>query len=504
MNRIRLLSITVFIVLLLFSFSCIKINEVATDDWNAAFALPLLHTTVNMEDFLDSLQQEGQVDIDEDQFITLNYTDFIFSESASNIFSLQPSFGFPILDTAITVDIDDIGLNDFPDFTRLKTGQLQIDFSSNEIADLDVELQILNLQLDGEPFVYQFTIPFDGAPPSNFQTTIDLAGYALDFSSDLEVRYIAFNGLGERVWLIGDFPNLNFINLDYSYVEGSFQPINFDLPLDSFELNFFETDFEGMIDLANPQLSFRFRNSVGIPLMVRAQELKAETQQAGRIDFVSPLDNGYTIQFPSVAGLNVVDTLTFNVDNSNIDEVVNAFPNKVIYDLEGIGFPSGTQNIRGFITDTSSFDVELDIVLPLEGSVSQFSYETLTDVEENDLDIAKEVEFKLLSINDFPLEAGVQVFFEDADGKVLDKLFPNMGTIPAASRVNLAGRAVTPGEGELFATLNENKLDNIRDMQQIRVVITLNTRNDNTLVETKIFSDYELELKLGMRITPEN
>lgn len=504
MNNLRQLSLVSFFLLLCLSFSCIKVSNFAADDWEASFAVPILQTTVVMEDFLVSLEEEGGIEIDSDNAITLAYSDKIFSESAANFFSIPPSFSFPLLDTAIAINPNDFGLDEFPPTTFLKTGNLQIQFASNETYSVNVELQIDNLTQNGQPFVFNFTIPFDGAPPSEFMTTLDISGYILDLSIPLTIKYFAFDNMGERLWLFNDFPNLNFLNLDFQYAEGHFPGIAFDVPIDSFDFDFFVDSFEGDIELTKPKLSFRFRNSVGIPVAIQSEKIQAMTQKSGRFDFVSPLDDGYIMKYPTQMGQNVLDTFSFTIENSNIDDVLNALPTRFIYDLEGFGFPPGTEDVTGFIQDTSSFDVFVDMELPLEGSVMNLKYETITDVEENNLDGAKEIEFKLLTVNDFPLEAGLQVFFLDEEGNELDKLFPTQGIIPPATRVNLAGRAVTPGEGELIITLNETQLENISNMRQIRLVTNLNTSNDNTLVEPKIFSDYGLDIRLGMKVTFEN
>ena len=504
MNNLRQLSLISLFLLLGIFLSCIRVSEFATDDWAASFAVPILHTTVIMEDFLVSLEEEGGIEIDSDNAITLAYSDKIFSERATNFFAIPPSFSFPLLDTVILVNPNDFELDDFPSATFLRTGTLQIQFASNEVYNLSVELQIDNLVQNGQPFVHNFDIPFDGAPPSSFMASLDISGYLLDLSIPLSVKYFAYNEIGERLWLNDEFPNLNFLNLDFQYAEGRFPGIAFDVPIDSFDFDFFVDSFEGDIELTKPKLSFRFRNSVGIPVAIQSEKIQAVTQKSGRFDFVSPLDDGYIMKYPTQMGQNVLDTFSFTIENSNIDDVLNALPTRFIYDLQGFGFPPGTEDVIGFIQDTSSFDVFVDMELPLEGSVMNLKYETITDVEENDLDGAKEIEFKLLTTNDFPLETAIQVFFLDEEGNELDKLFPSQGIIPAATRVNLAGRAVTPGEGELLITLNETQLENIKNMRQIRLVTNLNTRNDNALVATKIFSDYGLDIRLGMKVIFEN
>ena len=502
MNNTKTLQAVVFASLLVFTISCINVNKFATEDWNASWAVPLIHSKVVMEDFLDSLQFEGGVDIDQNNFITLFHSSQVSAGRVREKYEIPPSFGFPLLDTAIVVDPSDFELDVYPQYTLLKNGKLQISFPSYETYDLEVELEIQNLVMDGQAFRYSFTVPFDGNPPSMFNTTIDISGYALDFSEPINIRYWAYDNNSERIWITGMFPNLNFISLDYSYIEGNFNTLFVDLGRDSILINFFDDSFSGAFELTDPKILLRFRTSVGVPFQIREQELYAKTQKQGKLDIDSPLSNpeGYIFDFPQTPGDNVMDTLQIDVSNSNIDEVINALPTKIVYDTRAVAFPPGYEDFVGFTYDSSSFEMHVDLELPLEGSVQNLVYETTTEVTENDIEEAKEIEFRLITNNDFPLEIEVQVFFEDENGQILGKLFGDgEGVIPPATRVNLAGRAVLPGEGELTALLEPDELENIRNMHQIRLAATLSTRNDNALAETRIFSDYELELKLGMR-----
>ena len=142
--------------------------------------------------------------------------------------------------------------------------------------------------------------------------------------------------------------------------------------------------------------------------------------------------------------------------------------------------------------------------LPLEGAVENF-----TVVDTFDLDLTKEeipegeIEFKIIANNGFPLDIDLQCYFLNDFNQIVDSMFVENGiSLIQAAPVDSDGKVTTALETITFRGFT---LDQVRRIRQQSKKIVLQGRfntTNNGMTDIKLYSDYELGLKIGAKIKP--
>ena len=481
---------------------CVKdlqdIDKIEVENWQPEVALALVNTTVSIQDFLDDFDSQGYLDIDDDNFMTLVYESNIFSVSGEEVIDI-PNFTIPMLDTSIVFPYSSINTTFDIDFFTVKSGTLDFAFQSPYAEDMNVIIEVLNLTQNGSCLAYPTTAQYSGNSPTNVSGTIDLSGYIMDFFNDeIEVRYIATNAAGERKELQNMV--LQFHDFEYSMIQGYFDQYEFDLPSNSILINLFETAVAGSLHIEDPKINLKITNSFGVPIEMVAENLTAETMSEGPMAVYTDLDNGIAFNYPTVmeVGQSRVTNVGVNKDNSNLSEIISSSPTQLNYELAAISNPASDPNIKGFVLDTSRFDVDVEMELPVYLSASDFAVEEVSEFDASFFEDIESAEFKLITENGLPIEAGVQVYFLDENNFILDSLFNTSSTslIPAAE-VNAQGEVTSKSSSENIAEFAADRIAKIQNATQISIKGMVSTAEMGT-VAVKFYTDYGISFKLGV------
>ncbi len=482
--------------------SCVKdlqdIDNIEVENWQPEVAVALVNTTVSIQDFLDDFDSQGYLDIDDENFMTLVYESNVFSVSGEEIIDI-PDFTIPMLDTNMVVPYGDIITSFDVDFFTVKNGTLDFSFQSPYDEDMEVLIEVRNLTKDGSKLSYFTLADYTGSVPVNVSGTIDLKGYAMDFYNDeIEVRYIATNGAGERK----EMQNMvmHFHDFEYSLIQGYFNQYEFDLPNDTISINLFETAVGGSLDIQDPKINLKITNSFGVPIGMTAESLIAETMSEGTMDVYSVLDDGIEFNYPTAmeVGESKITNVGVNKDNSNLSDIISSNPTQLSYELGAVTNPDNDPSIIGFVLDTSQFDVDVEIELPVWLSASNFAVEEVSEFDASFFEDIESAEFKLITENGLPIEAGVQVYFMDENNLVLDSLFNTSSTtlIPAAE-VNAQGEVTSKSSTENIAEFTVDRIAKIQNATQISIKGIVSTAEMGT-VAVKFYTDYGMSFKLGV------
>lgn len=112
--------------------------------------------------------------------------------------------------------------------------------------------------------------------------------------------------------------------------------------------------------------------------------------------------------------------------NSNIAEIFNLQPTRLVYEIDGISNAEVIPSLIGFMTNESILALQMRVEMLLEGSARNFGAEQTLDLnfgEFGSLDSAniESVEFKLVTENGTPVD--VDTVFRDSLGTNIDSLF---------------------------------------------------------------------------------
>jgi hypothetical protein len=111
-----------------------------------------------------------------------------------------------------------------------------------------------------------------------------------------------------------------------------------------------------------------------------------------------------------------------------------------------------------------------------------------------------EVEFKVISENGIPLDIGLQIYFADQNGIILDSLFTPAGDIIAAAPVDVSSSLpVGVTEKITYTTFDGARFDHIKTAKKLFMRGSFSTINNGT-TNVKILSSQKVEVRMGMKI----
>ncbi len=508
-------------------FSCYKdkfnLNKLEKNgDWSPDVAVPLIYSNMTMKDLLNDYNHDNLYVNDTNNLLYLVYWNKIYSRTAEELLgipnqSLNTNFQFSVtgslpwgtditaplytayysFNTHNNIIIDNVTLNsgtfDFiisiPGFTHNAT----------------INISIPSATIGGIPFSQDIAVIGSATTTEH----LNLSGYNIVFDNTggnqnrLAITYtVTVHGQGSAnnspySVTMGE----SFNNLVFEEIHGDFKQLGFNFPDDSIKLRLFTYNIQGTIDFENPKLHVYATNSFGMPVRINLNNLKTSS---GINAPYQVLITGVPIPWDINAAPSVGDSATtvFHLyrTNSNIWDAISIAPQWITTNITGLSNPSGVA-ASNFATASSRFDINTQIELPLDGKAWNFVLQDTIACEfGTDIDAAEYVDFRINTQNGFPVEAITQLFFVDANNHILDSLLtPEQQIVVSA----LCGGAPEYRVYETVHKLTDTRFEKarmtgIKDTKKIIIRGKLATSQNGTQI-VKIYSDYELEVRLAAR-----
>lgn len=501
-------------------FGCKKFEDFSNADvvGDAEYAIPLVKAKTTMEDLLDNFDDNTTVTIDPDGLIRLKYSGEVATRTSAEIFAdvqntLLP-VPFLITDTLMALPFSSPAEMEI-DFATFKAAELNYFFFSDHEEDVDVKITFPQVTKDGVPLtlIHHIDYPSILHPiPVHLSTeavAVDLAGYDLfPVDGELFIHYEAVRESGIRDTLHNFFIQLK--DPDFTYVEGYLGNQIHPGERDTIYIDFFENWIEGEVQFEDPKIFVNVENSFGIPTrsVIQIFDIHTATGETLVLDADElDIDNNEGIDFvyPELNEVGVAKSMvfTFNKDNSNIVEVLGSQPVALDYLVDALTNPDTLVGVRGFLTDSSFYRVQIEVELPTWGSASGFAAIDTFEVDFGGYGDVTNAEFKFITENDLPLDIGIQVYFADNAGVVLDSLFSDtQEKLVEAAPVDAEGIVTETLKKEIFSTYTAEQFNKIRTATHIHLHADFSTSN-NGQIPVKIFSDQEVQFKMGMKIGTE-
>lgn len=499
-----------FLLLLLgFLASCEEIdqlNDIDDVSYDAEFAIPLINSTLSMQDILDDLDEGSAIRIDQNGLLHFTYAGDVLTNQglsalqdvADNLPSIIPvlsdNFAIPF---AIPNQIDLDQLN-------FRSGELSYVVQNRNPEPVDVTVTVPQLTQNGAALTYSFSLPAysgSGLPPTatNQDSPTDLAGIRVIPENDtVYIQYQALTPDGQKVALSNFVFRINSPVL--SYAQGYLGQNQYEGGNDEIEIDFFNQSYiDGTVQFADPTVRFLVENSFGIPTRAIINDFAVTTVAGERLTVSSNLiDTGIDFPYPPLDAVGEARTASFVFDrsNSNIVELLNSNPLAIAYDIDVRTHPEGNPEEKGFLTDESTYSVRLEVDLPLDGQIDQFALRDTTGLDLGELQELTEAEFKLIAENGIPIDADVQVFFLQENGAVLDSLFTDGPQRIAAAQMNGDGISTTTVSTEQIIPYPPERLEAVRQASNLALDVRLSTSSSMGR-NVQIYQDQDIAIRLG-------
>ncbi len=543
-GRILWLVVTVLVYVSLMP-ACIKeedfkgIDKAKFTSWNPAIAAPIGSAKLTLKDILKKAGNIEYLIEDPDGYLRVYHRSSLISETAGDLIT----FGKQDKDTTINIPFpvylpvgDSISMihmftqkfsnnqNDVVDSIRFKQGLFSIEIESMMDHNAKLILSSPGITKNNIPFRRVFNLNYTGTLPVTRNENIDLDGYSFVFdhsgNQNNLIFYVEIKLFGDNNPNPGPFPikiSMSQDQLLYRVLFGQIKTRSMSLLYDVIKIPFFEKSLGGVFRINDPRIGISINNSFGIPVSIAIDPLKgfSDINPPYNVALSGPgLPVPFMLNAPTInqVGQKVNTSIKLNKNNSNIDDFINLLPQKIEYGVEGIINPAGVSP-GNFVLDTSSFEVEIEVEIPLEGYASGFTLQDTMEFKFSEDENVDMLEWMLMRVNmesTFPFDASVQVTFLDSNYLVLDSLFDGMTVIiPGA----LPGpppdyRSVNPAFKSIDIKVDNSKLKKLNHKVKYMILSGAVDTSDGGNKVVRIYSDNYLKIDVGiqgkMNINPDN
>jgi hypothetical protein len=485
----------------------------------AEYAFPLFNTTLTLKDLMfnilnDSLSSDTLL-VNPDNTMTLIYTGDVAEKPATDIFKFLSTGILPVQDTLYYAPFQaPAGVS----ITKavLNGGTLKLLVANPQPKAITGNFYIPQMTLGGKQLVIPFSVPANTLLPLVLPG-VDLKGRLLESNNNtIFFRYEAYLPDGGRI-RIPDITKgapavfMSFENMTFAYLQGYWGYSENPLTRDTIEIDINQTNLEGGVKLKNPKVTMTVANSWGFPTRGVVRYLSFIGKNGQEYPLKSTAFNVDSVDFawPSFVkgevGKTKYTSIRFDETNSNIAEIFNAEPTRMIYDVYGIANAQKDTAVIGFLTDSSNIKLGVKVELLLEGSAKNFrSDQTLeldfADFAEVDTAKIEAVEFKLVTENKTPISTALQLYFRDARGTVVDSLFTGGPKfIMEAAPVNASGVVNGEKRTENFIPMDVRRFDRVRTAKTALLETSFTTAQ-NGAVPVKLLATNQAVVKMGIRV----
>ena len=498
MKRFAVKILPFLIVLTVFGCRIRPFDDISTDGIDAEWALPLVDTERSFGDIIKGFDPQAFVQIAADGSIVLHYKGNFIARNSLDIFANFNNTAFPLTDTVMAVPFT-LPSGVHVDYVDVKRGILNwgILIPSSETS-LKVNLMIPQLTKNGVAFQKQFFV-YPGFPKLD---TLDMSGYNLTPIKDsIYIIHDARRTDGTRVNLASR-AIFQIQNFEFKFAKGYFGQDLFDVPRDTIPIDFFQQWKDGQVRFSDPKLTVSLDNSFGVPVRAVMSVGDIISVDGSRLPLRSPLTAGVNVNYPTIqqVGQTKRTVIVFDKTNSNIADIISSNPVAIDYKIDGLINPDSNRTIVGFMTDTSSFKLQVELEVPMSGAAKNFA---VTDTFKIDLsgggkELTK-AEFKILTDNGMPIDVTLQGYFATANGIVLDSMFtPQKATILRGAPVGNDGLPTGVSTAENYVTLDAAKLKKVRGAQKLIVRYAFSTTNGGS-VPVKLKAAQSVRIRIGVK-----
>jgi len=269
------------------------------------------------------------------------------------------------------------------------------------------------------------------------------------------------------------------------------------------------------LKIKDPKVTMRISNSWGFPTRGQIKYLSFIGQNGEEIPLVSSgvfeqdsfsyKDFNYPAWILGEVGQTKFTDITLDGTNSNIADIFNSQPTRLIYEVDGISNALLDPDLIGFITDKSKIALQLRVELVLEGSVRNFGAEQTLKLDFNSfgsLDSAniESVEFKLVTENGTPISSDMQIYFRDENEQILDSLFADgFRTVIRSAPINSDGITTGITRTEEFIPMTAAQFEKIRLSKDAFLKTAFTTANNGETF-VKLLATDKITIKMGIKV----
>jgi len=524
----RRISIFSLLTAVLLNSSCLKddldFNKLKNPDWQPGLAIPLANSSMSISDLMKNESDSGNLVVDSANFCTLYYTGRAIDLKASDLVTIpgQHSNFSVLLNDTIADIINQTGNVSFSYFSMLdygtnggaeldsvfyKSGNAVLTVNSRIPANTILTITIPGATQNGIPFSQTAILNYAGTIPITEEIKFDLSQYKIDLTDNgtthnkLRVDFSVDITKTVKDVQPDDKVNLIFAiySTDFRKLFGYFGQQSFISPDDTLLISIFSSDHgSGSFTIAEPLINIDFHNSIGVPVQASVVSITGVNSSFTAFTPATGFPNPLPVFSPTISqiGQTVTGSFSMSTSNSNVHTVIENQPKYVISKIQSATNPGGNTGIN-FITDSSRFAVDVEVILPLYGTAKDFLLRDTVAFNYSNLNNVQELIIRTHLINGFPFDADWQIYFADANNQVIDSLVTQNKIIMPSGNVDPStGRVTSASASTVDNTLSRDRIIRIMNAENLFIKAGISSANQGTQ-NVKIYSDYRFKVHIG-------
>ncbi len=402
-------------------------------------------------------------------------------------------------DTVVAFDIGDVRL------TRVLVdeGGVEVIGVSTVQDTLKIEYIIPSATKDGQEFKLNFNLP--PAPVGESMTVVeffDFSGYEIDltgqFGDTINTLYTVSRGWIDSSGIVTEISLqdsiFNTITVKEIIPAKAWGYLGSDTIYgeESIDFDFFD-DLNGSFDLEQLDVSLVTKNFLGSKGEVTIKKLEAVSNSQSISLNSDQINSPFEIEAATSNSDNTITSseleITFNQDNSNIDELVELKPNAFNFEYEIITNNDLNQEL-GFAYKGQGVKSELQMKIPVFISLDNIAFSDTVDV---DFTIPSDIDqgsFTVLAENGYPLNAHIELLMLDDANNLIETLISGQEIL--AGEIDQNGIVSAVKLSELNVPFSN--ASNLNNTKKVGFRVSFSTSPQNQTV--KFYSDYAIKLKL--------
>ncbi|MGB0402960.1 MAG: hypothetical protein ACPGEG_02615 [Salibacteraceae bacterium] len=498
-----------FLLLCFSLISCIDqkdydLDRFAKTSWNPELGFPLVNSKVGVDKLFGN-SDSNAVTSNSDGLIVLVYQSKEMEIGVSEFFAMPELLEVPTTTIPVVPGQSQSIKIPFPTTDGAKIDRLEI-----ESGELIVGLNT------GQSGTVKFTFTsikdaggsaaVENVPTNQASVSRDLADHALQMNAQGEFEVTvdftnASSGSGK--------PVIEFRNIVYKKIEGDFGQKNITLRKDSLKLHLFKSlAAQGNFALTNPTVEVHVENTVGIPLELDLSDMNGYNEVTNQRNSIFSAGGKFNLSGGTVANPSD-NSIIIDKSNSTIREVIQPTPVYLQYSPAVTVNPGGVPSPLNTIEKNCGVKMATSLKLPLDGSIQGLAiHDTLDFNVEALFDLIKDFTVSTVIKNGFPFNVNVTL-------QLLDSTYAPVMDIKNQPVYLMDKRDVftsgTPGANQRIDQNNLVQLSEEYVMDSdvvsalfkgryVRMIGYFETFNNGT-VPVKVFDDYHLDVKLGVKVT---
>lgn len=512
-----------------------NIDKIHIDSIDPIFGFPLINSSVTIKDLLSAVDSTSFVEVRNDSVFLVFKQDMEFdldlnafkvpNKTFTGTIDLSPTgFAFEAYAQNYTTIESESEIR----LVNLKSGTLTVEFLRDVLDEnMEVTVIIKSLTTQANPDSLVFISNWASNSFTN-AVSFDLAGATLKLEAKDEITgdpiyntftwAVSLKSDGQAAGQLTN--NITISDVEFEKIIGL---INHEVPIptQTLDLGTFTSIVDGEINLSKPTIALKLGTSFGVPSTAEISnftfknsknetfELQNEGAPSSNMLLLGEGNKNYLTYTTSVAPY-VQQLFLLNSSNSNIENILPFLPVEAL--LNGkfvIGDYVGAVDDPHsfFVHDTSSFDMNLDIEVPLAGSIKNVKFQK--DIENfswpkidsipmlSDFDY--KIEMLLKTTNQIPLTFGLQVVFME-NGVAIDSLFNDVlvENIVQSPRVDNQGLPLAQTEKMSIVKMDREKYDKVSKASQMRLKLLLDTGTE-TQREVLFKASQKLDVQMAVR-----